>query len=145
MVKAPQKEEGPGKPYVFLVLSTIFVIGAIMGYVYEDELFINRPYLTPTFSHDVNVYFFGILFFSLAGAFASLFAFLNPRIGNKILGRGPVKPTRVREKTGTVTYSVFSDTTAKSIKAQHRARKTSRHERRRYAKATKKPEPKKED
>jgi len=143
MVKAPQKEEGPGKPLVFLFLAAIFIIGAIMGYIYEDELYINRPYREIS-SHQVNVYFIGILLISMIGAFSSLFAYLNPRVGNKILGRGEVRPMHLREKTGTVTYSVYSDTTAKSVKAHHRARKLARHERHKYAKATKKPVPKKD-
>jgi hypothetical protein len=143
MVKAPQKEEGPGKPLVFLFLAAIFVIGAIMGYVYEDELYINRPYREIAY-HDINVYFIGILLISLGGAFFCLFAYLNPRVGNRILGRQEVKPQALREKTGTVTYSVFADTTAKSVKAHHRARKTARHARHKYAKATKKPAPKKD-
>lgn len=142
MVKAPQKPEGPGKPLVFLFLAAIFVAGAIMGYVYEDELFIRRPYLEFS-SHQINVYFLGILMISLIGAFFCLFAYLNPRFGNRILGRGEVRPTTLKEKTGTVTYSVFADTTAKSVKAHHRARKTARHERHKYAKATKKPGAKK--
>lgn len=144
MVKAPQKEEGPGKPLVFLFLAAVFVAGAILGYIYEEELFINRPYRTEAFTHQVNVYFIGILLISLMGAFFCLFSYLNPRIGNKILGREEVRPTKLREKTGTVTYSVFADTTAKSVKAQHRARKTARHQRHKYAKATKKPAPKKD-
>ena len=137
MVKAPQKPEGPGKPVVFLFLSAIFVVGAILGYVYEEELFLNRPYLEFS-THSINVYFLGILLISLIGAFSCLFAYLNPRIGNKILGRGEVRPMHLREKIGTVTYSVFADTTAKSVKAHHRARKLARHQRQKYAKATKK-------
>ena len=144
MVKAPQKPEGPGKPVVFLFLSAIFVIGAILGYVYEEELFLNRPYLEFS-THSINVYFLGILFISLIGAFFCLFAYLNPRFGNKILGRGEVRPMHLREKTGTVTYSVFANTTAKSVKAHHRARKLARQERHKYAQATKKPGAKKKD
>lgn len=143
MVKAPQKDEGPGKPVVFLFLSAVFVIAAIMGYAYEEELFINRPY-REFIAHSVNVYFLGILMVSLIGAFFCLFCFLNPRFGNRILGRGEARAVTYREKTGTVTYSVFSDTTVSSVKARHRARKLARHERHKYTKATKKPVPKKD-
>ena len=143
MVKAPEKQEGPGKPKIFLLLAAIFVVGAILGYIYEEELFIHRPYRELVF-HDVNVYFIGILIISLVGAFFCLFCFLNPRYGNKILGRQDPKASLPREKIGTVTYSVFADTTAKSVKAQHRARKTARHARHKYAKATKKPKPRKD-
>lgn len=142
MAEHSEKQKDPGKPLVFLLLAAIFVGLAILGYVYEDELYIHRPYRDITF-HTVNVYFIGILIFSLIGAFFCLFAYLNPRVGNKILGRGEARPESIREKAGTVTYNVFHDTTTSSVKARHRARKAARHARHKYAKATPKPGAKK--
>lgn len=142
MVEAPKKDEGPGKPVVFLILGAVFVTVSVMAYVYEDELYIHRPY-TEFGYHDINVYFILILLVSLIGAFFCLFAYLNPRIGNKILGREEPRATEPHEKLGTVTYSVFADTTAASVKAHHRARKTARHLRHKYAKNTPVKKPKK--
>jgi len=140
MVKAPEKKEEPGKPLIFLLFAAIFVAGAIVGYVYEDELFLMRPYRDIT-AHSVNVYFLIILMVSLIGAFFSLFCFLNPNFGNRVLGRGG--PKLKEPKEATVTYNVFADTTPSSVKAMHRRRKMARHDRHKYAKATRENKPKK--
>jgi len=133
MVKAPEKNEGPGKPLIFLLFAAIFVAGVILGYVYENELFMVRPYRDIT-AHSVNVYFLIILMVSLVGAFFSLFCFLNPSFGNRVLGRGGPKLKETKEST--ITYNVFADTTPSSVKALHRRRKKSRHDRHKYARAT---------
>ena len=133
MVKEPPVNEEPKKPYIFLFLAALCVGVAIAGYVYEDDLFLHRPYRDITF-HTINVYFIMILVLSMLGAFFGLFCFLNPRVGNRLLGREDVRPTTSHEKLGTVTYSVFADSSAKSIKAQHRARKTARHQRHKFKK-----------
>lgn len=136
MVKAPQKKKEPKKPVIFLFLSALMVLAAILAYAYEDVLYIYRPYTNLTF-HTVNVYFIIILLVSLVGAFFFLFCYLNPRLGNKLLGRGePVIPKAPPERAGTVTYNVFHDTTAASVKSQNLRRKSARHARRKYAQAT---------
>ena len=135
MVKAPQKHEEPKKPVIFLYLAAVMVALAVLAYAFEDTLYINRPYTEITF-HTVNVYLFGILGLSLIGAFFFLKCYLSPHLGNRLLGR----ETRIGKKSGesvsTVTYNVFDDTTAASVKSQSIRRKTARHSRRRYAEAT---------
>ena len=138
MIETPKKDEGPGKPMVFLLFAAVFVVLAILGYIYEDELFIRRPY-RDIISHSTNVYFIGILVFSVLGAFACLFCFLNPKFGNQILGREVTPPpSDPKAKEATITYNVFADSTPSSVKFQHRKRKLARHERHKYAKQVKK-------
>ena len=142
MVKAPQKYKEPKKPLIFLFLAALMVVGAILGYVYEDELFFARPY-RDVVAHNINVYFILILLLSVLAAFFFLMCYLNPRFGNRLIGRNQPIITKPKESVSTVTYNVFDDTTAASVKSKHRKRKTSRHTRHKLAEATREMEAKK--
>ena len=64
MVKAPEKEPGPGKPKIFLGLATLMVVIAGLAYAFEDWLYTVRP-LSPYSTNQLNTYFIGILVLSV--------------------------------------------------------------------------------
>lgn len=132
MVQAPEKDPGPGKPTIFLFLAALMVAGAIVAYIYEDWLFIHRPY-RQFMPSDTNTYFIMIVLVTLFAAFFFLLCYVRPHLGNKILGRELDVPKEKRSSEGTVTYNIFADTTPASVKMMHRRRKTARHERHRLA------------
>ncbi len=74
---------------------------------------------------------------SVVFALFFMFCYQNRRFGNRLLGREVAPPRAKRASEGTVTYNVFYDSTPSSVQYLHRRRKAARHERHKYAKATK--------
>lgn len=134
MVKKHENAYVEEKPRIFLALGLMMLGIAVLAYAFEDTLY-QINYTTD--------YFLFILIVSVALALFFLFCFQVPDVGNRILGRTQKLPRQKAEKVGTVTYNVFSDTTASSVKMKHQRRKTYRQERKKYAQATKPPKKKK--
>lgn len=138
MVKAPEKEPGPGKPKIFLGLATLMVVIAGLAYAFEDWLYTVRP-LSPYSTNQLNTYFIGILVLSVILALFFVFCYQNHRFGNRLLGREVTPPREKKTTESTVTYNVFYNSTASSVKFRHRRRKLARHERHKFTGPVKKP------
>ncbi len=126
MEETPKLSE-PGKgPIVFLILSSLMMVLAVLSYVFEDVLFDFRN-SSDTFVYAITIAVMLALFF--------LYCYRVPRIGLWILGRS-IEIEREADKSGKVrsaTYDIFHVETATEEKMQHRRRKQSRHLRRRLA------------
>lgn len=134
-MKAPPEKPGksyakePKGPIVFLWLAAVMVVCAIAAYAFKEDLYM--------INYD-DTYFLTILLISVPAALFFLLCYQAPHIGNRLLGREVRLPKEKADQGTGVTYNVFSDETPSAVVSRHRRRKLSRHDRRRYAAATRK-------
>jgi uncharacterized protein YacL len=114
-------------PKIFLVLSALMVILAVLAYVFEDELF-TINFSSNSFIIALIIPIFLALFF--------LYCYRNKRLAMIMMGRR-AELGEVTLKTSGVTYDVFSSSGGVEEKLLQTRRKKSRQTRKQYAKETK--------
>lgn len=112
---------------IFLVLSLVFIVAAILAYMFDDVILGDREG-----SLVYVLLLIGCILFSVA----MLMCYRNPRLGNKLLGYDALD--EVKEKKGPAVFSTgFHFDSATDEKKIATRRREGRAARRKYAKATK--------
>lgn len=122
----PSSVKKPRAPKIYLLLSGLMLVLAVLSYLFEEWLFdlMNSP---STFVYAITLSIVLALFF--------LYCYRVPRLGLWLMGRS-VEYERRNHDSGALTYDTFKMDTASAEKVRASRRKQARALRRRTARAT---------